>query len=82
MADGGEDGVHLVAEDPLEEVSAEVAVAFHVADDRLDGGAALEFAFDGGGNAATLSRLEHPERLGRLVAAVPLVDVDPSTSRP
>ena len=40
MADAGEDGVDRITFDAEQEVSAEMAIGFHVADDWLDGGVA------------------------------------------
>ena len=55
MADGGEDGVGGIAVTALEVIAAEVPVVFHVADHRLDGGAAPEFALDPAEDAAFLA---------------------------
>ncbi len=51
------------------------SIGLAMADDGLDGGAAPEFAFDLSMDAALLARLEDPERLGRVVAPVALVDI-------
>ena len=40
VADAGEDGVDGITFDAEQEVSAEMAIGFHVADDWLDGGVA------------------------------------------
>ena len=47
-----------------------MAVGLEMADDGLDRRPAAEFALDGAVNAALLARVEDPERLGRIVAAV------------
>lgn len=60
----------------LEEVAAEVAVGLEVADDGLDAGASLELALDDAKDAAFLAGAVDPQRFGRVVAAIPLVDVD------
>ena len=74
MADGGEDGIGVVAVATLEEVAIQVAVGLHVADDCLDGGAAPEFALDPAVHAAFLAGFEHAQRLRRIMAAVALVE--------
>ena len=55
MADAGEDGIDAVAVPALEEVAPEPSVLLHVADHRLDGGTALELAFDEGREPALLA---------------------------
>lgn len=55
MTDGREHGIVAVAKPAPEEVAAEVAIGFQVADDGLDGGAAPELAFDGPMDAALLA---------------------------
>ncbi len=77
VADGAHDGVDLVAEAAVQEVSVQMAIGFAVTDDGLDGGAAPEFLFDLPVDAALLPGLEDPERLRRIVALVALVDIDP-----
>lgn len=75
MADGGKNDVDGVALTALEIAAAEMAFALHVADDRLDGGAAAEFTFDRAEDAALLPGDEDATRaLGR-VAAISLVDI-------
>src|SRR4029077_3363811 len=66
VADCGEDGVRGVAGTALEVAAAEVAVGFHVSDHSLDGGSAPQFALDDAEDAA---------RIGRIVAAISLVDI-------
>ncbi len=61
----------------LEVISAEVPVALHMPDHRLDGGTAPEFAFNRTMDSALLSGDEHPQWPRRLVAAIAVVDVDP-----
>ena len=75
MADGGEDGVGGVAGAALEIAAAEMALGLHVADHGLDGGAASQFALDGAEDAALLAGDEDAARVGRIVAAVSLVDI-------
>jgi hypothetical protein len=48
---------------------------FHVADHRLDGGAASQFALDDAKDAALLSRDEDATRMWRVMAAISLVDI-------
>src|SRR5690348_8777093 len=55
--------------------AAEVAVALHVADDRLDGGATAELAFDDADDTALLAGDEDAARAFGLVAAIALVDI-------
>ena len=47
-----------------------------MADDGLDGGAALHLAPDGGGDAADLAADPDPELVRMVVAAIALVDMD------
>ena len=61
----------------LEVAAAEVAFLLHMADERLDGGASPQLAFDDAEDAALLAGDEDPSRVGRIVAAVSLVDVGP-----
>ena len=77
MANGGEHGVDLVTVSPLEEVAVEMAVGFHVADDRLDGRAPAQFAFDLPVHATFLTGFEYAQWLKGIVASVSLVDVHP-----
>ena len=46
-----------------------------MADDRLDGGAALHFAADGSGDAPDLAADPDPELVRMVVAAIALIDV-------
>ncbi len=69
MADAGENGVDGITFDAEQEVSAEMAIGFHVADDRLDSGAAAQLAADGGGDAALLAADENAGPIG-IVAAI------------
>ena len=59
-------------------IAAHSMLVFRMADDWLDGGAALEFAFDALGDAPPLPRDEHPELVGlwRIVAAIAAVGDD------
>jgi hypothetical protein len=75
VADGGEEGVGLVAGIAFEEVAAEMAVVLHVADHRLDRGSTPELALDSAVDAALLTRDEDPSGVWRLVAAIALVDI-------
>jgi hypothetical protein len=52
ISDRAEHSVDLIAVTALEIIPAEVAVAFHVPDHRLDGRAASEFALDGAESSA------------------------------
>ncbi|KDM67803.1 hypothetical protein ACIDI_24c00300 [Acidiphilium sp. JA12-A1] len=71
MAGAGEDGVDGITVDAEQEVSPQMAIGLHVADDGLDGGAAAQLAADGGGDAAFLAGDEDPSALGfDAVAAV------------
>jgi hypothetical protein len=75
VADAGEDGVDSITFDAEQEVSTEMAIGFHVADDRLDGGAAAQLAADGGGDAALLAADENAGPIG-IVAAIAAIDID------
>src|SRR5204863_6696577 len=75
VADCGKDGVRGVADTTLEIAAAEVAVGFHVSDHSFDGGAAPQLALDGAEDAALLAGEEDAARIGRIVAAVSLVDI-------
>lgn len=55
VADRREDGVGGIAGTALEVIATQVTIVFHVADDRLDGGATLQLAFDGAEDAAFLA---------------------------
>ena len=61
----------------LEVAAAEMALLFHVADEGLDGGSPPQLSLDGTEDTALLSGDEDAARLGRIVSAVSLVDVDP-----
>ena len=78
MSSGGEDGVGGVALRMGEEVSAHSALGLQMADDRFDGGAAAQFAFDLLGDASPLARDEDPELapLWGVVAAIAAVGDD------
>src|SRR5579864_297865 len=52
VAGGGEDGVAAVSVASFEMIAVHAVLGFEVADRRLDGGAALHLAADGGGGAA------------------------------
>jgi hypothetical protein len=54
-----------------------MAISFAMADDGLYGGSSPEFLLDLAMDAAPLARFEAPERLGRIVAPVALVDTGP-----
>ena len=69
VARGGEDEVGGIAFRAAQEVAAEMAVALHVASDRLDGAAAAPLAADGRRDAALLARDEHAGLVG-VIAAV------------
>ena len=74
MAGGGEDDVDGVAGGAGEEVAAEMAVALHVADHRLDAGAPPDLAANGRRDAALLAGDEDARLVG-VVAAVAAVDI-------
>jgi len=76
VAGGGEDGVAAVAVAALEIVPVHAVLGLDVADDGLDGGAALHLAADGGGDAADLAGDPDPELVRMIVAAIALVDMD------
>ena len=50
-------------------------IGLEVTDHRLDGGAALHLAFDGGGGPPDLAADKDAEAVGVVVAAIALVDV-------
>jgi hypothetical protein len=54
-AGGGEHGVDAVALTSLQVITVHAVLGFHVTDHRLNGGAALHLAVDGGGNATDLA---------------------------
>ena len=75
MSDRGEDCVGGVALAAFEIAAAEMAVGLHVSDHGFDGGAAFEFALNGTVNATLLAGDEDPAWVGRIVAAVSVVDI-------
>ena len=75
MADGCEDGVGGVAFGSLEIAAHEMALGLHVADHGLDGGTAAQLALDGAEHAALLPGDEDAARIGRIMAAVSLIDI-------
>ena len=78
VADGAHDGVDLIAEAALEEVSAQMAVCLAVSDDGFDGGSPPEFVLDLPVDAALLAGFEHPPRVGGVMAAVAFVHIGPA----
>lgn len=77
VSGGGEDGIGGVAGMALEVAASVVALLLHVADEGLDGGSPAQLSLDGTEDTALLSGDEDAARLGRIVTAVSLVDVDP-----
>ena len=77
VTDSAHDGVDLIAEAALEEVSAQVAVCLAVSDDGFDGGSPPEFLLDLAVNAALLAGFEDPPRVRGVVAAIALVHIGP-----
>jgi hypothetical protein len=75
VADGGEDGVGGIAGAAFEIAAAEVTFRLEMADHRLDGRAASQFALDDAEHAALLSGDEDAARVLRVVTAVSLVDI-------
>ena len=75
MTDGSEDDVSGVALATLEVAAAEVPIILHVADDGFDSRAAAQFALDDAEDAALLTGDEDAVRVGRVVAAIALVDI-------
>ena len=75
VAGGGENGIGVVAGSFLEVIAVEVAVGLEVSDDRFDGRTPAQLLLDDTVNATFLSRSVDPERLGRVVTAVALVDL-------
>ena len=61
-----------IAAHPL---AAEMATCLHVSDHGLDGGAAMKLAFDEAEEAALLTGDEGAARIGRVVAAVAVVNI-------
>src|SRR6266851_721783 len=72
VAGGGQHGVDAVAVAALEIVTVHAVLGLHVADDGLDGGAALHLATDGGGDAAHLAADPDPELVRVVMAAIAL----------
>jgi hypothetical protein len=75
VTDGSEDDVGGVALATLEVAGAEVPIVLHVANDGFDGRAAAQFALDDAEDAALLTGDEDAVRIGRVVAAIALVDI-------
>ena len=75
MTDGSEDDVGGVALATLEVAAAEVPIVLHVANDGFDGRAAAQFALDDAEDAALLTGDVDAVRVGRVVAAIALVDI-------
>jgi len=65
-----------VAVASFEVIAAHPVLGLHVANDRLDCGAATHFATDRGGDAAHLAADPDAELLRMIVAAIAFVDVD------
>jgi hypothetical protein len=74
---GGEDGVCGIAGMALEVAASEVTFFLHVADEGFDGGSAAQLSFDRTEDVTLLAGDEDAARLGRVVPAISLVDVDP-----
>ena len=70
VAGGAHDGVDLVAGAAFEEVSAQAAVGFAIADHRLDGRSSPQLLFDLAVYAALLAELEEPERCRRVMSLI------------
>jgi hypothetical protein len=83
VARGGEDDVGGVALRAEQEVTAEQAIALHVADDGLDGGAPPPLAADGRGEAALLAGEDDAGPVGIVatVAAIHVGALDPTPVR-
>ena len=77
VADGAHDGVDLVAEAAVQEVSAQMAVRLAVSDDGFDGGAPPQFLLDLAMDAAFLPGSEDPARLWCVVPPVALIHIGP-----
>jgi len=77
VADGAHDGVDVVSAAAVQEVSAQVAVGFAMADDGFDGGSPPEFLPDLAVDAAVLAGFEDPAGLWRMLAAVAFVHIGP-----
>ena len=75
MADCGENGVGGIALRSLQIAAVEMSFGLHVADNWLNGRTAPELALDDAEHAAFLSGQEDAMRVGRIVAAIVLVDV-------
>jgi hypothetical protein len=76
VAGGGEDGVDAVAFASFEIISVHAVLGLDMADDGLDGGAALHLAADGSGDAPDLAADPDAELVGMIVAAIALIDMD------
>ena len=78
IAGGGEDGVGSVALSEPEIIAAHAVLGLEMADDRLNGGPAAQFALDLGRHTSLLAGDEDPELVigGRIVAAVSFVGED------
>ena len=76
VAGGGEDGVGAIALGSLEIITPQAVLGLEMADDGLDGGAALHLAANGGGDPADLARDPDPELVRVIVAPVSLVDMN------
>ena len=75
-ARGGEDSVDSVAGMAFEVVAAHAVFGLEMADDGLDGGAALHLALDGGGGSADLTGDPDAELVRVVVATIALIDMD------
>ena len=75
MAADGKDDVGGIALAALEIAAAEVPVALHVTDDRPDGGAAREIAFDPPKTPRFWPKMKTYHGFSVLVAAIALVDL-------
>ena len=80
MSDSGEDDVGGVSCAAFEVAATEVTFWLQMSDDRLDGGAASQLAFDDAEDAALLAGDENATgilRVVAVVASVSLVDIGP-----
>ena len=75
VTDRAEDGVEGVAVTALQIAAAEMAVALHVSNHGLDGGAALELELDDSDDTPLLTRDEDAAWIWRIVTAVSLIDI-------
>ena len=73
VSGGGEDGVDCIALGVGEVVATHSVLVLDVADDRLDGGAASQLAFDLGRHPALLARGEDPELVARGGVVAPCI---------